>query len=46
MNRGVFAVLINKGVGGIPNPSKSVPFCRSRVKELDIVEDGLGGILQ
>ena len=46
MDRGVFTVLIDEGVGWIPYPSKSVPFCCSRVKELDIVEDGLSGVLQ
>ena len=42
----VLAVLIDEGVGRIPDPPKAVPLGRRSVEQLDVVEHGLGGIFK
>ena len=46
MDGEVLAVLIDEGVGRIPDPPKAVPLGRRSVEQLDIVEHGLGGIFK
>ena len=40
------AVLIDEGVGGVPDPPKAVPFGCGSVKQLDVVKDRLGGVFK
>ena len=46
MDREVLAVLIDEGVGGVPDPPKPVALGRCRVEQLNVVEHGLGGIFK
>ena len=46
MDGEVLAVLIDEGVGRIPDPPKAVTLGRRSVEQLDVVEHGLGGIFK
>lgn len=42
----MLAVLVDEGVGRVPYPPKAVALGSGRVKQLDVVEDGLGRIFK
>lgn len=42
----MLAVLVDEGVSWIPYPPKPIPLGRSRVEQLNVVEDGLCGVLE
>ena len=46
MDGEVLAVLIDEGVGGVPDPPKAVPLGRCSMEQLDVVKHGLGGIFK
>ena len=44
MDRETLAVLVDEGVGGVPDPPQTVALSCRCMKQLDVVEDGFGGV--
>jgi hypothetical protein len=42
----VLAVLVDEGIGGVPDPPQAIALGRGSVEQLNVVEDRLGGIFK